>query len=107
MKTMVLPLSRVDAQQLLLHHLARHRVQRGERFIHQQHLGVGRQDARQRHALLHAARQFRRIVFLEAGQLHHLDEAAAPDARRSARVTPRIFRPNSTLPRTVFQGNSA
>ena len=44
MKTMVLRLSLVDAQQLLLHDLARHGIERGERLIHQQHLRIGRQQ---------------------------------------------------------------
>ena len=97
----------VDAQQLPLHDLARHRIERGERFVHQQHFGIGGQDARQGDALLHAAGQLRRIAVLEPAELHQVDEAlrrrpVAPRGRR-----PCILRPNSTLPRTVFQGNSA
>ena len=45
----------LDAQQLLLHLLARHRVQRRKWLVHQQHLGVGGQDARQSDTLLHAS----------------------------------------------------
>ena len=80
MKTMVLRLSLVDAQQLFLHHLARHGVERCERLVHQQHFRIGGQQPRERDALLHAARQLGGIVILEARELDHVDEAlrAAP-----------------------------
>ena len=63
-----------DLQQLGLHELARLRVQRRERLIHQQHGRVRRQRPGQIHALLHAAGKLRRIVPFEAAQAHQLDE---------------------------------
>ena len=47
----------LQAQQLVLHVGADDRVERREGLVHQQNGRVGRQRARQAHALLHAARQ--------------------------------------------------
>ena len=55
-----------DAEQQLLHQLAGLVVERAERLVHQQHARVVGQRARQRDALLHAARQLLRVVVLEA-----------------------------------------
>ena len=63
-----------DLQQLGLHELAGLRVERGERFVHQQHLRIGRQRPREIDALLHAAREFGRIMPLETGEADQLDE---------------------------------
>ena len=49
-----------DLEQLGLHELAGLGVERGERLVHQQHFGIGRQRAREIDALLHAARKFGR-----------------------------------------------
>ncbi len=48
-----------DALQLQVHVLARHRVQRAEGLVHQQHRGVVQQRPADRGALLHAAGQAR------------------------------------------------
>src|ERR1700730_15672648 len=45
-----------DLEQLLLHELARLGIERGERLVHEQDLGVGGERAGQVTALLHAAR---------------------------------------------------
>ena len=45
----------VDPDQLLLHHLTGHRVERRERLVHQEDFRVGRQHAGQGDPLLHAA----------------------------------------------------
>ena len=60
-------------QQLVLHALAGQRVERGERFVHQQDVGLHRHAARNRHPLLHAARQRVRIGVGELGQVDLLD----------------------------------
>ena len=52
---MVLLRARVQVEQLRLHGLARLRVERAERLVHQQHLGIDRERARDADALLHAA----------------------------------------------------
>jgi hypothetical protein len=66
-----------DAQQLGLHQIAGLGVERGERLVHQQHLGIGRQRARQPDALFHAARQLMRIMPLETLEPDHFDEFLA------------------------------
>src|ERR1700682_954316 len=53
-----------DPQHLLLQHLARLRVERAEGLIHQQDGGIVRQCARDRYALLHAAREVAGIYVL-------------------------------------------
>ena len=47
--------ARDDAHQLVLQVRAGERVERAERLVEQQHLGLHRQRARDAHALLHAA----------------------------------------------------
>ena len=64
-----------DLQQLVLQPLARHGVERAERLVHQHHLGVVGEHARDRDALLHAAGQLVRIGVGEALQADQLDEA--------------------------------
>src|SRR5215510_9839786 len=49
-------------------------VNRGERLIHQHHLGVGSQSARHRHPLLHATGELMGILPLESTQPHQLDK---------------------------------
>jgi hypothetical protein len=53
-----------DVEQLGLHHLPGLGVERGERFVEQQQLRVGRQCAGQR-PLLHATGQLARVRVLE------------------------------------------
>src|SRR5438046_7794005 len=65
-----------ELDQLLLHGLARLRVEGAEGLVHQQHLGIERQHARKRHALLHSARQLGGIVVAELAQVHHLQVLA-------------------------------
>src|SRR5688572_12899928 len=61
-----------DARHFLLHGLARLRVERAEGLVHQQHLRIERQHARERRALLHAAGDLGRIVVAEFRQAHDL-----------------------------------
>src|SRR6478735_4638728 len=60
-----------EAHQLFLHLLARLRVERAERLVHQQHLRIEGEDASERGALLHPARELRRIVIAELGEADH------------------------------------
>src|SRR6266850_1409857 len=64
-----------ELDELFLHGLARLRVEGAEGLVHQQHLGIDRQHARQRHALLHSARQLGGIVVAEVAEIHHLQVA--------------------------------
>ena len=73
-----------DAQEFALHQAAGLRVERAERLVHQQDPRVDRQGAGDRGALLHAARELRRVAVLEPRQADELDElagAANPLAR--------------------------
>ena len=54
-KTMVFFSFCCSSMQLVLQMLADQRVERGERLVHQQDVGLGRKGARQADALLHAA----------------------------------------------------
>ena len=72
-----------NAQQLLLQDDARLRVERGKRLVHQQHIGLVRDQARERDALPHAARKLMRILVLRPRQADQLDGAAhTPFPRR-------------------------
>src|SRR6478752_7134911 len=55
-----------DAQQLEVHFLARERVERAERLVHQDQLGIVNESARDRRALLHAAGEFVGVFVLVA-----------------------------------------
>ena len=74
-KSTVLRCCLPDAEQQLLHQLARLVVERAEGLVHQQHARVVGQRARDRGALLHAARQLLRVVLVEALQAHLGQEA--------------------------------
>jgi hypothetical protein len=52
----------LDVQQLILQVCAGDRVDRAERLVHQHDRRVGRQGARQAHALLLAARELARVA---------------------------------------------
>ena len=62
---------------------ARERVERRQRLVEQQHLRVHGERARHRHALAHAAGQFRRLAVAGVRQADHLDVAV--DARLRVR----------------------
>ena len=66
-----------DTQQFRLHDVAGLRIERRERLVHQQHVRVRHQRARQTDPLLHAAGQLVRVMVLEAGQPDHVDEPLA------------------------------
>ena len=51
-----------EGEEYLLHRLARNRVERGERLIHQEQVGGEKEYARQSDALLLSARQLMRIA---------------------------------------------
>src|SRR5215467_8030579 len=63
-----------DAKELILHQAARLCIERTERLIHQQDRGIECERARDRGALLHAARELRRVAVLEALESDQLDE---------------------------------
>ena len=78
-----------DALQLEVHLLARHRVERAERLVHQQHRRVVDERAHDRHALLHAAGELPRIAVLEAAETDQREEI---ERHRSVRARPSAAR---------------
>ena len=92
-------------QEILLQLLARLRVQRAERLIHEDENGLAHQRARDPDALLHAAGELMRIVLGKSGKPDKIDEVARAARARSAPPTPSISSGNSTLPMTVRQGS--
>ena len=71
MNSTVFGRSRPDAQELEAHLVARQRVERRERLVHQQDVGIEQQRARDRDALLHAAGQ---LVDALGGEVRKPDE---------------------------------
>ena len=69
---MVMPISRW-MRLIDLHLLAQVLVERAERLVEQQHIGVEHEATRQRHPLLLAAGQFARVPLGEPAQAHELE----------------------------------
>src|SRR5262249_13035230 len=63
-----------DAEKLVLHQAAGLRIKCAERLVHEQDRWIEGERARDRSALLHAARELRRVAVLEALEAHQLDE---------------------------------
>ena len=63
----------LDALELELHLLAQLQVERAERLVEQQHLGLVDDRARQRDPLSLAARELRRLASAVLGEPHHLE----------------------------------
>ena len=93
-----------DPLDLALEDLARLRVERGERLVHQEDRGVGRERARDRAALAHAAGQLVRVAIAEAPEVHQAEQLLAPRGPRRLASRPWIFSGNSTLSRRVSHG---
>src|SRR4051812_20660197 len=83
-----------DLPQLALHGATCLSIERAEGLIHEQHLGLVGERARNLDALLHAARQFRRVLVLLAGEADEL------------KVSPRRYTPilarDAAQPQTEF-----
>ena len=73
-KTIVVPVELPDRLELVVHHVACHRVECPERFIHQQDVGVLGERAGQRDSLSHPARQLVRTLVGEVRQVHELQQ---------------------------------
>src|SRR5215831_20883077 len=67
-----------DPQELEAHLLARERVERAERLVHQEQAWVGQQSTANGHALLHPARELARQPGLEAGEAAQRQELERP-----------------------------
>ena len=95
-----------DAQQLEVHELARHGVERAEGLVHQEQRRVVDERAGDGHALAHAARQLVRVLVLEALEADQLEQRHRPRARGPCRRAAAPPRASRTLSRTVRQGRS-
>ena len=96
-----------DRQDQFLHLLAGERVERAQRFVHQQHRGIAGQRARDADALLHAARQLVDGRVLEALQPDQLRDILPRVCCARSPPMPCSRRPNATLSSTFSQGISA
>ena len=103
----VMPSSLLPALQLGAHLDAQERIERGQRLVEEQHLGLGDERAGQRHALLLAARELRRLDAGASASIATSFRSSVALAWRSALPTPRIFRANATLSSAVRCGKSA
>ena len=92
-----------DAEQLAAHDQPRDRVERAERLVEEQHVGIDGQGAGHLDALFHAPRELLRIGLLEALEADEID--VVRDA--FVALLPRQpSRPNPMLPSTVSQGKT-
>ena len=82
-KQMVLLVSRPELQQLSIEVVADDLVERAERLVHQQQVGIEGQRAGDRGALLHAAGELPGKFLLEAGEVDQLQRPL--DALAAAR----------------------
>ena len=72
-------------------------VERGERLVHQQDVGLGRERARELDALAHAARELVRVVIGELGEARDLEPLVD--------LLSRCVEPSAMFSRTVSHGN--
>src|SRR2546426_538456 len=63
-----LPGGALDLEQLVLQGLPRLRVERAERLVHEEHIGVKSETARDRHPLAHATGELPGVVVGEIGE---------------------------------------
>ena len=96
-KTMVFFASLPDAQELEIHLLARERVERAERLVHQDELRIVDERARDRGALLHAAGELVGIFFLGTARDRRARAGRARGSRLAASGRPRISVGSITL----------
>ena len=97
----------LDPLELDLHLLAELQVERAERLVEQEHLGLVDDRARERDALALPARQLHRLAAARARTGARCRAPARPCAAAPARATLRTRSPYSTFSSTVMCGNSA
>ena len=101
-----LALALPDAEQQFLHQRAGLVVERAERLVEQQDLGIVGERARDRGALLHAAGELLGKVIVEAAQADLREPFVARSRCCSRAGTPFSRRPKAMFSATVSQGNS-
>ena len=99
--------ARPQFQQLLVEVVAHDLVERAERLVHQQQIGVEGERAGDRGALLHAARELPGIFLLEAGEVDELQRALDARLLLCRLEIPMISSGSATLRSMVRHGNSA
>ncbi len=80
------------------------RVECGERLVEQQHARLDRERARERDALLHAARELVRIALAGVPEPDELEQLSDPLAPVGLRLADRIRSPYSTFCSAVMFG---
>ena len=75
----------MDAREFVLQRFARHRVERGEGFVHQQDVGLDRKRPCERNALALTTGQFMGITFGIAGELDQRERGFRLSRRSAAR----------------------
>ena len=96
-----------DPLELVVEDVAGDRVERPERLVHQQHVGVLGERPGEGDALAHAARQLVRTLVGELAQPHEVEQLERALACARPWPTPRSFSGSSTLAAAVRQGSSA
>ena len=96
----------LQAADFLAHLAAQAGIEVAQGLVEQQHGRLQHQGARQRHALLLAAREFAGQALVVAHQADVL-QRVADRARAASFATPDIFRPYITFSCTFMCGNSA
>ena len=96
-----------DPLELVVEDVAGHGVERAERLVHEQHVGVLRERAGERDALAHAAGELVGPLLREAGEVHELEQLGRASRGARGPATLRSCSASSTLPRAVSHGNSA
>ena len=97
----------LEIEKLVLELVADQRIERRERLVHEQDVGVGGEGARQADALLHAAGKLVRVLVGPFARGPTSASFSSTIRSRSATATPRSSRPKPTFSRTVRQGSSA
>ena len=105
--TNVMPRFCLQRLQLDLQVLAQAGVERAERLVEQQHARAQHERARERDALLLAARELAGLALLVAGELHQRERLADQRARARPSSTFLYLSPNATLSATFRCGKSA
>ncbi len=78
-------MSTPEPLELVVEHVARHRVERAERLVHEEDVGVLRERAGERDALAHAAGQLVRALLGEAAEVHQVEQLVDARAALGAR----------------------
>jgi hypothetical protein len=89
----------MNALELNLHLLAQILVERAQRLVEQEHVGVEHEAARQRHPLLLAAGQLARVAVGEPKQAHQLEHALGACLDVGSRKAPHLERKHHVLRR--------